>query len=353
MEISTSLGLTASDPADDGWPTVNEWKIRPYCPDDAAAWKAFLANSNNGTLFHDLDFLDYHPQGKYNFCHLIGLQENSIEALVPGAVSQDGIFVSTAGASIGGPAVKKSITAGACLHLVEALQLYSNSAGWRGVETTLPPAIYHDEPDQKVEFALHRSGFELVHRSMPLLIPLDRFKEDPYRYLFRASHRSKVRAGRRKGVTVDETGVDDFEEFLELFEQTHGRLGSLPTHTPEEIESLLGRMPGHIRIWSARLGKTMVAGALLFTLNRNVCSTFYICDRASHREFHGVTVLLAEVADVLARRGFRYLDLGPSASSTHFNHGVVNFKESLGARAFCRDRWRWSAGADWKSDPPR
>jgi hypothetical protein len=51
--------------------------------------------------------------------------------------------------------------------------------------------------------------------------------------------------------------------------------------------------------------------------------------------------LLAEAAEVLAGRGFRYLDLGPSASNTHFNWGVVGFKESLGARAFCRDRWSW------------
>jgi hypothetical protein len=50
---------------------------------------------------------------------------------------------------------------------------------------------------------------------------------------------------------------------------------------------------------------------------------------------------LAEIADSLARCGFHYLDLGPSASSGHFNRGVLSFKESLGARAFCRDRWYW------------
>jgi hypothetical protein len=108
-----------------------------------------------------------------------------------------------------------------------------------------------------------------------------------------------------------------------------------------EIEDLLGRFPALIRIWSAKLEGKTIASVLLFALNRNICNTFYICSRASHREFHGVTVLLAEAADVLARRGFRYLDLGTSASSAHFNKGVVQFKESLGARPFCRDRWRW------------
>ena len=67
----------------------------------------------------------------------------------------------------------------------------------------------------------------------------------------------------------------------------------------------------------------MIASVLLFILNRNICNTFYICDRASHREFHGVTVLLAEVVDVLgetriplprsgSQRVERYISIGVS-----------------------------------------
>jgi hypothetical protein len=324
---------------------VNAWDIRPYRPEDAIAWKALLAASNNGTLFHDLDFLAYHPQGKYDFRHLVALRRSRIDAVIPGALSADGIFVSPAGASIGGPAMRKSIPVEACLYLVEALQLYCESKGWRGIEVTLPPPVYHDEPDHGIEFALHVKGFQLVHRSMPLLIPLHRQKDEQYQRLFRQSQRSYVRACQRKGVVVTEAGIEGLGAFLELLTETHARLGSLPTHTREEIESLLCRWPAHIRIWSAHLGELTIASVLLFVLNRSICNTFYICDRASHRSFHGLTVLLAEIADSLARRGFHYLDLGPSASSGHFNRGVVSFKESLGARAFCRDRWRWKNSA--------
>jgi hypothetical protein len=329
-------GLAGPEKAD-----VNAWVIRPYRPEDAIAWKALLADSNNATLFHDLDFLAYHPPGKYDFRHLVASRRSRIDAVIPGALSADGVFVSTAGASIGGPAVGKSIPVEVCLHLVEALQAYCKSAGWRGIEATLPPPIYHDEPDQGVEFALHVRGFQLVHRSMPLLIPLERQKGEQYPRLFRQSQRSYVRACRRKGVVVAEAGIEGLGAFLELFAETYARLGSRPTHTPEEVESLLRRLPAHVRIWSAHLGDTTIASALIFILNRNICNTFYLCDRAAYREFHGLTVLLAEAAEVLAGRGFRYLDLGPSASSGHFNWGVLSFKESLGARAFCRDRWYW------------
>jgi hypothetical protein len=320
---------------------VKDWVVR-YCrPEDKGAWKTFLADSNNGTLFHDLDFLAYHRAGKYDFRHLIASRGEGIEALIPGALSADGVFGSLAGASIGGPVVKGSVPARACLDLVKALQLYCSSAGWRGLEITLPPPVYCDEPDQKIEFALHRRGFALVHRSMPLLIPLNAEKGYHYQRLFRQSQRSYVRACRRKGVTIVEAGMEEIGGFLDVFTETYARLRAEPTHTPEEIKDLLNRFPDRLRIWSAKLDGTTIASVLLFVLNRNICTTFYICDRVSRRDFHAITVLLAEAADALAARGFRYLDLGPSASSNHFNEGVVDFKESVGARAFCRDRWCW------------
>jgi Acetyltransferase (GNAT) domain len=320
-----------------------DWVVRPCAsPEDRGAWKEFLRDSNNGTLFHDLDFLAYHPPGRYDFRHLVAWRGTRIEAIIPGALSPEGIFVSTAGASVGGPAIKKSMPAEACLQLVEALQLYCRSAGWRGIEITLPPPVYCDEPDQLVEFALHLRGFEVIHRSMPLLMPLDRENGSQFQHLFRQSQRSYVRACRTKGVVIKQMGTEGLSGFLQAFVETYERLHASPTHTPEEIERLLLRLPDNVQIWLAQLGETTIAGILILILNRVVCTAFYICDRPAYREFHGVTVLLAELADVYARRGFRYLDLGPSASSAHFNRGVVDFKESLGARAFCRDRWRWN-----------
>jgi lipid II:glycine glycyltransferase (peptidoglycan interpeptide bridge formation enzyme) len=343
MEISASVDVKKAnlERSFNKGSDVNEWVIRPYRSEDANAWKAFLRDSNNGTLFHDLDFLAYHPPGRYDFRHLVALRGTHIDAVIPGALSADGIFVSLAGASIGGPAVKKSLSAEACLHLVEALQLYCKSAGWQGIEITVPPAVYNDQPDQIIEFALHVRGFDLVHRSMPLLIPLDSEKSNHYERIFRERQRRYVRACRQKGVTVTESGIAGLSGFLELLEETHVRLKAQPTHTHAEIQDLFDRVPGRLRIWSAHLDGIVIASMLLFILNRNICNTFYLCDRASHRTNHGATVLLAEVIDALGEQGYRYLDMGPSASTVHFNNGVASFKESLGARAFCRDRWRW------------
>ncbi len=315
--------------------------IRPYRPDDAAAWRAHLATANNATLFHDLDFLAYHPPGRFDFHHLIATRGGRIEAVLPGFVRADGFFVSPAGASIGGPVVGRSFGAELAIELIGALQAYALERRWSGIELTIPPPVYHQSPNQVLEFALHAKGFWLAHRSMPLMVPLDGDAPGRYQQLFNERKRSRVRASWGMGVTTREAGIESFATFIELFEDTYGRLGETPTHTPAEIEWLLRRFPDCIRLRMAWVGDTAIAGVLLFELNARIANTFYICDRASHRDFNGMTALFADLIDAAAARGFRYIDLGPSASSRHFNRGVVNFKQQLGAVGFCRDCWRW------------
>jgi len=49
-------------------------------------WQGFLARSANGTLFHDLDFLRYHPPGRFRFHHLMLIHDGEPIALFPGGL---------------------------------------------------------------------------------------------------------------------------------------------------------------------------------------------------------------------------------------------------------------------------
>ena len=76
-------------------------EVRELEPGGQAAWKRFVEESNNGTLFHDLDFLAYHPPGKFRTCHLVFSEAGETIAVMPAAV-EDGILKSPYGASVEG-----------------------------------------------------------------------------------------------------------------------------------------------------------------------------------------------------------------------------------------------------------
>src|SRR5262245_66674573 len=64
-------------------PVINIEPLRA----DESEWKQFLSRSVNGTLFHDIRFLRYHPPSRFRFHHLVFKQNGNPVALLPGGIS--------------------------------------------------------------------------------------------------------------------------------------------------------------------------------------------------------------------------------------------------------------------------
>jgi Acetyltransferase (GNAT) domain len=324
-------------------PEDTDLQVTTFEPSDVEEWEEYVGRSSNGTLFHSLRFLAYHPPGRFTFHHLTIRRNGDLICVIPGGASGDGLFCSPLGASVGGPVFPARTSQEDVIRCITALQAFVTQSGWRGISITLAPSVVHRVPSQSVEFALSRCGFHLAKRWLPLMIPLDFPGPDRYLRLFSKGHRSAVRKTRRDGcIEITSGGIDQLEGFLPLLDDTFSRLRATPTHTHSEIADLLTRMPDRVQIRSAELDGIPVSATLLFRLTLDVWTTFYICDRFDAREHHASSYLFAELIDELAAHGIRYLDLGPSASTQHYNAGVASFKEHLGARAFCRDQYEWS-----------
>jgi Acetyltransferase (GNAT) domain len=125
-------------------------------------------------------------------------------------------------------------------------------------------------------------------------------------------------------------GGERLDDFLEVFHDTYERHGVAATHTPEEIRDLLQRLPDRVRIHLATLGDKPVAGLLVFRLSRSVANTFYICSSTKHPDDRGAAFIIADLIDRLSQAGFRYLDLGPSASDVAKNGPVRSSIASSG-----------------------
>jgi hypothetical protein len=310
-------------------------------------WEEFLSQAVNGTLFHDLQFLRYHPEGRFRFHHLILMRHRKPIGLVPGGLvgsDERPLFCSPVGASIGGVVVGADLRAGTALAMVEALQSYARAQGWAGVEMTLPPNYYNFDTAGLIEFALFCRGFRLQRR---WLCPVLQLEPGPngFERTYTARQASYVRAARRKGICAVQTGVEGLQNFIVPFRDTYARHGVPATHTEDEVRDLLIRLPDRVGIHLAMLNDVPIAALLIFRLSKTVACTFYICRSSNHVNEHGSAFLIADLMDRLSAEGFRYLDLGPTASDQAFNKGVTFFKEGVGAIGQCRDRWRWDVDA--------
>lgn len=306
---------------------------------DRDRWTDFVLRSNNGTSFHLLDFIDYHPEGRFQNHHLIAENGKGIVSVIPGALSEreDGIwFRSYPGASYGGPVIGDSLGLMNLEQLIDALESYCKSRGWTGIEMTPPPIIYYRRPHNYLEFALIKRQFKYRKRELTAVIDLTRLGEE-LNLGFRSSAIRGVKKARKSGVTVEEN--PDFSLFYHVLESNlQQRHGVKPTHTLEELEklrNLLGK--NRIRQFIARKDGVVLAGMVMFHCNPRVTLAFYISHDQELQALRPVNLVYMEVIRWAKQMGYHYIDLGTFTLNMDVNYGLCRFKESFSARGIFRN----------------
>jgi Acetyltransferase (GNAT) domain len=322
--------------------------IRTFVEGDTEAWRRFLAGSATGCLFHDHDFLAYHPADRFRFAHLVAEQAGQITALLPGGlVERDGsvIFRSPLGASFGGPVLGAKARGGEAVELLARLQDFTRARKWDGIDIVPPPSLYRRDSSHVVDFAFPATDFRLVSRLLCHALPLDPLLGgEPFEHLFRGKNGRRARAALKAGVETTIGGIELIDRFGAVFDETYARHGVTPTHSLDEIRDLFGRLPRRFQFAVAAFEGRPLSGLLLIRMSERVANAFYICNSSDQPELNAGLAMFATTLGALARQGIETLDLGPSSRDDgKISGGVAYFKESLGAVAYCRDRWAWNA----------
>lgn len=327
--------------------------------DDTSAWRQVLASSTNGTLFHDLDFLGYHPPERFTWRHLVIRHGSRTIAVVPAGERTEATgevwLASPTGASTGGPAVVPDLSTTTLVQLTQALVRYAADHDFAGVELRLPPPPYGHPMTDRVGFAVAAAGFRLEDQLLTHIVALapERYADRPGALLdarLTKTRRYEVRRAGRDGLDAREVTTEpaQLDAFWPLLEGNHARHDARPTHTRAELHALADRLGARMRLVLAyaRDRPGPVAGILVFMVRDDVAYTMYIA-QADPRDEPGARLgpgaCLAMLMTRLTREGVRWLDLGPSSFPGYrLNDGLAFFKESFGAQGWCRDTWRFA-----------
>jgi len=314
--------------------------VDTYGFDYRSKWEKFINLSENGTLFHRQQFLDYHSPERFRSHHLIFRKQNHVLALLPAVIKETKRgkeLISHAGASYGGFVLRQRLGIWDCSLLVEAFVQYLHQDDFQWVELTPPPLFYSVQPTNNIDFALLKNGFRYVKRELTSVVQLPEKKENVLSVL-KSEARTAIRKAQKMGVVVEES--DKYEEFYHILrDNLRMRHDVAPTHTLEELLRLKEMLPDEIRLFSAYVKNEQVAGVVLFLCNPRVMLAFYISHREEHQQYRPVNVLFYHIMEWGRRRSFRYLDFGTFTLNMEPNWGLGKFKETFGARGLFRDTY--------------
>lgn len=311
-----------------------------YNSEYRSKWEEFVSLSENGTLFHRQQFLDYHPPKRFRSYHLIFRDQDHVFALLPAVIKETERgkeLISHAGASYGGFVLRQRLGIKDCTLLVEALVQHLHQEGFQWAELTPPPLFYSNQPANNIDFALLKGGFNYMKRELTSVVQLPEEKEDIFSAL-KSEARTAIRKAQKMGVVIEES--DEYKDFYGILrDNLRMRHNVAPTHTLAELLHLQKLLPDEIRLFSAYVKKEQVAGVVLFLCNPRVMLAFYISHRKEYQQYRPVNVLFYHIMEWGRRKGFRYLDFGTFTLNMEPNWGLGKFKETFGARGLFRDTY--------------
>jgi len=301
-------------------------------------WDEFVINSNNGTMFQMQKFFAYHSSGKFNFHHLIILDENKIVALLPGAIEEGNIFESPIGASYGS-LVTKDITFKKAMELVSTMLEYGKKKGFKGYLLTSAPMIYEKHQNQNLEFALLWQGFSYKLHYISSAIKLDKEKDIIPR--FSATIRRNVRQALKNPDLRVEIN-DKYDEFYPILLSNKARHGVKPTHTLEELFRLKKLLPDYLKLFMVYYKDKPIAGSLMFYPNKQVALCFYNMLLYEYAKYKPIQLLMYEIVKDATESGYSYVDIGVSQDTKAENPmtpsmGLIDFKEKFDAKSIMRN----------------
>lgn len=313
-------------------------RIEKFNEEKHPFWDDFVRNANNGTLFHERKFLNYHPAGRFTDHSLVFLEQEKPIALLPAVdIRSDDkrCLYSHRGSSYGGIVQPLNQGVEKNVRIINALNRYAEKEDFERIVMTLPPDIYNEQLNNYLEFSCFINGYGYLKREISSVLKLEDTLEKNIAK-FKSTHRTAFRRGEKMGVRVRESA--DYERFYHILENNLKiRHGVRPTHDLKELYDLRDRYPERIRLYGAYLQDTMIAGIVIFDANERVALAFYISHDEKYQEYRAVNVLFKEViADSIARE-FQYLDYGIFTVNMEPNYGLARFKESFGAGGVFRD----------------
>lgn len=305
--------------------------VTRYQPAQADAWDEFVRDSRNGTFLLERGFMDYHADRFRD--HSLVLHDGSgrMYAVLPAHETADALH-SHDGLTYGGFVYGSRGGVSDAVHALDAVRDYMRENSLACLSYRTIPWIYHRQPAEDDRYALFLANARLTRRDVLSVVARDG------RLGYQERRSRGMKAALKAGILVGESS--DFAEYWPLLTDTlRTRHDASPVHTLHEILLLRSRFPDRIRLFTAVLEGTTVAGVVVFESTR-VAHVQYIASGEAGRAVGA----LDAVFDHLLSGVFvdkPYFDFGTSNDDHRgaLNAGLIGHKEGFGARAVVHDRY--------------
>lgn len=206
---------------------------------------------------------------------------------------------------------------------------WADAKGFNSIQLTLPPAIYHPDFISKQMNSLFRSGYQTARLDLNYAFNTNSFAND---------YESMIWYNARKNLKIAFAGNFNFKvcDTLELkmlayqvIQQNREARGFPLRMTWEQVLSSVSIIPSDFFLVFNQ-DETPAAAAIVFHITPNIVQVIYWGDLPQFAQHKTMNFLSYKVFEYYHQKQIQMVDIGPSTENSIPNHGLCEFKESIG-----------------------
>lgn len=304
-------------------------------------WDNFVMGKDcvNGTFLQSRNFLNYHPQNRFQDCSLLFRNEKGkLVAVCPGCrviENEKAVFYSHKGSTFGGLVIhRKYYTAAKVIEIINALEKFLQMEGYHKILLKITPDIFSSEKSDLLQYALSYSNY-LHYSELSTYIDFNRYNNNILSN-FKQGKRTNVNNCIKEGLYYKSLDNDnEIHCFYTILCENLQKFGTLPIHTVEELFELKRRLNNDCNFGGVFLNENMVAGTMTFSFPQSGCvHTQYLSSKQDFNRLSPMTFLYYSIIKEAKEKGAKYLSWGISTEDKGkvLNFGLIKNKEFYGSK---------------------
>jgi len=305
-------------------------EILKYSEKFSDQWNEFLKCSKNSTFLFNRNFMGYHSDRLDDFS-LIIMDNKKIVGLLPANIDDLGNVISHQGLSYGGFIFGRNEKLNNISKYIYSTLKFLSENDIDNLFYKSFPRFYNTVGSDEIEYNLFLLKGDLYRRDSALVIDLKNKIE------FQTRRKRSIKKAEKFNIEIIES--NSFSEFWNkiLIPNLKLKHDTFPVHSLDEIELLANRFPENIKQFNALLDNKIVAGTTIFE-TPTVAHAQYISSSEEGRNNGGLDFLFDQlINDKYSKKNYFDFGISNENQGKSLNHGLLDWKEGFGGRAFSHD----------------
>ena len=196
------------------------------------------------------------------------------------------------------------------------------------INITLPPLIYNDLFINKSYCALSINDFRLEFTDLNYSFDLNNFNENYISNLWRNAKRSLKEALNNENKLIKCENKESFLKAYKIINENRISRGFPLKMTFEQVEKTISVVNSDAFILI--VDQIEVASAIVFQVTESIVQVIYWGDKPGYSNLKPMNLLPYKIFEYYKKKGIKLVDIGPSTEMGSPNHGLCEFKESIG-----------------------